>query len=120
MIMKKLVLYAALVLFACSCAPTINRPLYAKSPAAKELIRSKYGNPSKVEKQVAQEKWIYDYSSPFKSNRTVVFDTYGKIIKNKQHYKAFHMITGFNKYGYIAIGTVLVLYLINGPFPALL
>ena len=118
--MKKLVLYAALVLFACSCAPTINRPLYAKSPAAKELIRSKYGNPSKVEKQVALEKWIYAYSSPFKSNRTVVFDKYGKIIKNKQHYKAFHMITGFNKYGYIAIGTVLVLYLINGPFPALL
>jgi len=118
--MKKLLLLSALLLFACSCSPTINRPLFAKSDNAKELILSKYGNPSKVKNQVEQEKWIYDYSSPFKSNRTVVFDKYGKIIKNKKHYKAFHMITGFHKYGYIAIGATLVLYLLIGPFPALL
>jgi len=118
--MKKLLLLSALLIFAFSCSPTINRPLFAKSDNAKEFILSKYGNPSKVENQVEQEKWIYDNSSPFKSNRTVVFDKYGKIIKNKQHYKAFHMITGFNKYGYIAIGATLVLYLLAGPFPALL
>ena len=100
--------------------PNINRPMYTKSNNAKELILVKYGNPSKVEDPVEQEKWIYDYSGPFKSNRAVVFDKSGKIIKNKKLYKAFHMLTGFNKYGYIAVGVSLVLFIINGPFPALL
>ena len=110
-----------------SCSPTIwmdnysiNKPLYAKSDNAKVSFLSKYGNPSKVENQLETEKWIYEYSSPFKSNRTVVFDKSGKIILHKKHYKDFHMITGFNKYGYITIGATLLLFLINGPFPALL
>jgi len=30
------------------------------------------------------------------------------------------MITGFNKHGYIAVGIILTLYAISGPFPALL
>jgi hypothetical protein len=30
------------------------------------------------------------------------------------------MITGFNKHGYIAVGVLVVLALIAGPFPALL
>jgi|TARA_B110000879_G_C10928180_1_gene414849 hypothetical protein len=99
---------------------TINKPLYAKSENAKKLILSKYGNPSMVENQVEQEKWIYDYISPYKSNRTLFFDKNGKIIKNKKHYKAFHMLTGLNKYSYITLGIVLALSLIIGPFPALL
>jgi len=94
--------------------------LYSKSNNAKELIRSKYGNPSKVENQVKQEIWIYDYSSLFKSNRTVTFDNNGKIIMNKKKYKMFHMITGLNKYRYIAAGVVVVVASIAGPFPALL
>jgi hypothetical protein len=119
--MKKLILLSFLILFTSySCSPTINRPLFAKSDNAKELILSKYGNPSKVENQFGKEKWTYNYSSEFKSNRTVVFDNYGKIITNKKHYKPFHMITGFNKYGYISVGIILCLHIIFGPFPALL
>ena len=94
--------------------------MYAKSDNPKELILSKYGKPSKVENQLEKEIWKYDYSSQFKSNRTVVFDNYGKIIVNKKHYKAFHMITGLNKHGYIALGIMLAVYAISGPFPALL
>jgi hypothetical protein len=45
---------------------TINLPLYSKSINAKELIRSKYGEPSKIQNQVKQEIWTYNYSS---SNR---------------------------------------------------
>ena len=119
--MKKLILLSFVVLFAVfSCSPTINRPLYAKSDNAKELILSKYGKPSKVENLEEKEIWRYDYISQFKSNRTIVFDNYGKIITNKKHYKTFHMKTGFNKYGYTATGVIIVLRLITGPFPALL
>ena len=119
--MKKLILLLFVVFFAVySCSPTINRPLYAKSDNAKELILSKYGKPSKVENLEEKEIWRYDYSSQFESNRTVIFDNYGKIITNKKHYKTFHMITGFNKHGYIAVGVLVVLALIAGPFPALL
>ena len=123
--MKKLILLLV-ILFGYSCSPTlfisptINLPLYSKSNNTKELIRSKYGNPSKVENQVKQEIWIYDYSSSFKSNRTVIFDNNGKIVINKKHYKTFHMLTGLNKHGYIAIGAILLIYAITGPFPALL
>ena len=119
--MKKLMLLSFVILFASySCSPTINRPLFTKSDNAKELILLKYGNPSKVENQLGKEKWTYNYSSKFKSNRTVVFDTYGKIITNKKHYKLFHMRTGLNKYGYISVGIILSLRVIFGPFPALL
>ena len=100
--MKKL-LILLVIFFGYSCSPTlfispktINLPLYSKSNNVKELIRSKYGDPSKIENQVKQEIWIYNYSSSIKSNRTVIFDNNGKIIKNKKHYKRFHMITGLN------------------------
>ena len=123
--MKKLILLLV-ILFGYSCSPTlfisptINLPLYSKSNNAKELILLKYGKPSKVENQVKQEIWIYDYSSSFKSNRTVIFDNNCKIVINKKHYKTFHMLTGLNKHGYIAIGAILLIYAITGPFPALL
>ena len=80
---------------------TINLSSYSKSNNAKELILSKYGKPSKVENQVKREIWKYNYSSSTKSNRTVIFDINGKIIKNKKHYKRFHMVTGLNRYAYI-------------------
>jgi len=119
--MKKLLPALLFILFlVCSCSPTINRPLYVKNENAKKLILLKYGKPSKVENQVEKEIWRYDYTSQFKSNRTVVFDNSGKIITNNKHYKAFHMITGFNKHGYISVGITLTLYIIFGPFPALL
>ena len=55
--MKKLILLSFVILFTSySCSPTINRPLFAKSDNAKELILSKYGNPSKVENQLGKEK----------------------------------------------------------------
>ena len=119
--MKKLILLSFVILFTSySCSPTINRPLYSKSDNAKELILSKYGNPSKIENQLGKEKWTYNYSSKFKSNRTVIFDNNGKIIKNKKHYKRYHMISGLNRYAYIAFGFVIALVLILPPFPALL
>ena len=124
--MKKLVILSV-IFFGYSCSPTlfispktINLPLYSKSNNAKELIRSKYGNPSKIENQVKQEIWIYNYSSSKKSNRTVIFDNNGKIIKNKKHYKRFHMITGLNRYSYIVLGVLVAVALILPPFPALL
>ena len=124
--MKKLLLFLV-IFFGYSCSPTrfispktINLPLYSKSNNAKELIQSKYGNPSKIENQVKQEIWIYNYSSSKKSNRTVIFDNKGIIIENKKHYKSYHMKTGLNRYAYIAYGVVAVVALIAGPFPALL
>jgi len=124
--MKKL-LILSVIFFGYSCSPThfispktINLPLYSKSNNAKELIRSKYGNPSKIENKVKQEIWIYNYSSSKKSNRTVIFDNKGIIIENKKHYKSYHMKTGLNRYAYIAYGVVAVVALIVGPFPALL
>jgi hypothetical protein len=124
--MKKL-LILSVIFFGYGCSPTlfispktINLPLYSKSNNAKELIRSKYGNPSKIENQVKQEIWIYNYSSSIKSNRTFIFDNNGKIIKNKKHYKRFHMITGLNRYSYIVLGVVVAVVLILPPFPALL
>ena len=124
--MKKLVILSV-IFFGYSCSPTlfispktINLPLYSKSNNAKELIRSKYGVPSKIENQVKQEIWIYNYSSSKKSNRTVIFDNNGKIIKNKKHYKRFHMITGLNRYSYIVLGVLVAVALILPPFPALL
>ena len=124
--MKKLVILSV-IFFGYSCSPTlfispktINLPLYSKSNNAKELIRSKYGVPSKIENQVKQEIWIYNYSSSKKSNRTVIFDNKGIIIENKKHYKSYHMKTGLNRYAYIAYGVVAVVALIVGPFPALL
>jgi hypothetical protein len=119
--MKKLLLLSFFILFAVyGCSSTINRPLYSKSYNAKELILSKYGKPSSIENQLKKEIWKYNNSSQFKINRTVVFDNAGKIIENKKNYKTFHMITGFNKHGYIAVGIILTLYAISGPFPALL
>ena len=124
--MKKL-LILLVIFFGYSCSPTlfispktINLPLYSKSNNAKELIRSKYGDPSKIENKVKQEIWIYNYSSSIKSNRTVIFDNNGKIIKNKKHYKRFHMITGLNRYSYIVLGVLVAMVLILPPFPALL
>ena len=124
--MKK-ILILSVIFFGYGCSPTlfispktINLPLYSKSNNAKELIRSKYGNPSKIENQVKQEIWIYNYSSSIKSNRTFIFDNNGKIIKNKKHYKRYHMISGLNRYAYIAFGFVIALVLILPPFPALL
>jgi hypothetical protein len=59
--MKKL-LILLVIFFGHSCSPTlftspktINLPLYSKSNNAKELIRAKYGDPSKIENQVKQE-----------------------------------------------------------------
>ena len=124
--MKKL-LILLVIFFGYSCSPTlfispktINLPLYSKSNNVKELIRSKYGDPSKIENQVKQEIWIYNYSSSIKSNRTVIFDNNGKIIKNKKHYKRFHMISGLNRYSYIVLGVLVAMVLILPPFPALL
>jgi hypothetical protein len=124
--MKK-ILILSVIFFGYGCSPTlfispktINLPLYSKSNNAKELIRSKYGNPSKIENQVKQEIWIYNYSSSIKSNRTFIFDNNGKIIKNKKHYKRFHMITGLNRYSYIVLGILVAVVLILPPFPALL
>jgi len=123
---KKL-LILSIIFFGYSCSPTlfispktINLPLYSKSNNAKELVRSKYGAPSKIENQVKKEIWIYNYSSSIKSNRTVIFDNNGKIINNKKHYKMFHMITGLNRFSFIILGVVVGVVLILPPFPALL
>jgi len=119
--MKKLILLSFAILFGVyGCSSTINRPLYAKSDNVKGLILSKYGKPSKVKNLEEKEIWRYEYTSQFKSNRTIIFDNYGKIINNKKHYKTFHMITSLNKHGYIAMGVIITLGLITGPFPALL
>jgi len=119
--MKKfLILFFILIGYSCVSPTqfispkTINLPLYSKSINAKELIRSKYGEPSKIRNQVKQEIWTYNYSSSKKSNRTIIFDNNGKIIKNKKHYKRFHMTTGFNRYAYIINGVILAFAIMIG------
>ena len=76
------------------CSPTINRPLYAKSDNAKELILTKYGKPSKVENLEEKEIWRYEYISQFKSNRTIVFDNYGKLLLIKNIIRLFIWLQG--------------------------
>ena len=74
--MKKfLILFVILIGYSCVSPTqfispkTINLPLYSKSINAKELIRSKYGEPSKIQNQVKQEIWTYNYSSSKKSEK---------------------------------------------------
>ena len=84
---KPILLLFVILFFAYSCSSTINRPLYAKSDNAKELILSKYGKPLMVENFEESQTWRYEYSSQFKSNRTIIFDKFGKIISNKNTIK---------------------------------
>jgi len=62
--MKNPILLLFVIIFSVySCSSTINRPLYAKSDNAKELILSKYGKPSMVENFEESQTWRYEYSS---------------------------------------------------------
>ena len=97
-----------------SCSPTITQPLFSKSSNPKELIKSKYGEPTSIMKTTnSEEIWLYDYTSQFKSNRTVVFDANNKIVRNIKDYKKYTPRRGH----YIAIGVII---LMGGSFPALL
>ena len=96
-----------------SCSPTISKPLYSKSSDPKELILLKYGDPTSIMKtNDLEEIWMYDYTSKFKSNRTVVFDANNKIVKNIKKHKKFTPRLGH----YIVIGAAILI----GQFPALL
>jgi hypothetical protein len=113
---KKLFLFFILTFLLIGCSPTINQPLFSKSNNPKELIKSKYGEPSSVMlTNDGREIWEFDFRSPIKSNRTVIFDGNNSILENKKHYKVFHMVTGLNKSGYIFIGLLFGFYFINGP-----
>ena len=57
---KPILLLFVILFFAYSCSSTINRPLYAKSDNAKELILSKYGKPSMIENLEESQTWISD------------------------------------------------------------
>ena len=59
---KHLILFIFFAFYSCSPAIwmdnySINKPLYAKSDNAKELILLKYGKPSKVENELENEIW---------------------------------------------------------------
>ena len=118
--MKKLFLFSSLTFLLIGCSPTINQPRFSESNNPKELIKSKYGEPSSVMlTNDGREVWEFDFRSPIKSNRTVIFNGNNRILENKKHYKAFHMVSGLNKGGYIFIGLLVGFYFINGPIKPL-
>jgi hypothetical protein len=87
--------------------------------ASIEILKDRNGKSPELESveseiEVAKERKIVA------QRKAIEEDKKKSNITNKKHYKPFHMITGFNKYGYISVGIILSLRIIFGPFPALL
>lgn len=84
--MKKLLfLFSALLLT--SCSPIVNQQLFSEDINPKQTIKLKYGEPTDILISGGVETWMYDYKKSLKSNRVIVFDNNGKIIKHEKELK---------------------------------
>ena len=82
---KLLLLFITLLLI--SCSKTINQPFFSKKLNPKQTIKLKYGEPKDIWISEGFETWIYNNKKNLKSNRIVVFDNNGKIIKHEKELK---------------------------------
>ena len=111
--MKKLLfLFSALLIV--SCSPIVNQQLFSADMNPKQTVKQLYGEPTDIFISGGVETWAYDYKKSLKSNRVIVFDNNGKIIKHEKELKDLTWIlrNTFIYGGGIILGTVLFLSLI--------
>ena len=84
--MKKLLFLFSALLFV-SCSPIVNQQLFSEDKNPKQTVKQLYGEPTDILISGGVETWIYDYKKSLKSNRVIVFDNNGKIIKHEKELK---------------------------------
>ena len=84
--MKKLLFLFSALLFV-SCSPIVNQQLFSADKNPKQTVKQLYGEPTDILISGGVETWIYDYKKSLKSNRVIVFDNNGKIIKHEKELK---------------------------------
>ena len=84
--MKKLLFLFTVLLFI-SCSPIVNQQLFSEDINPKQTVKLKYGEPTEILFSGGVETWIYDNKKSLKSNRIIVFDNNGKIIKHQKELK---------------------------------
>ena len=84
--MKKLLFLFSALLFV-SCSPIVNQQLFSEDINPKQTVKLKYGEPTDILISGVVETWIYDNKKSLKSNRVIVFDDNGKIIKHEKELK---------------------------------
>ena len=106
--MKKLLFLFSALLFV-SCSPIVNQQLFSADINPKQTVKQLYGEPTDILISGGVETWIYDYKKSLKSNRVIVFDNNGKIIKHEKELKDLTWIlkNTFIYGGGIILGTVL-------------
>ena len=84
--MKKLLFLFSSLLFI-SCSPIVSQQLFSEDINPKQTVQQKYGDPTEILISGGVETWIYNNKKTLKSNRVVVFDNNGKIIKYEKELK---------------------------------
>ena len=84
--MKKLLFLFTALMFI-SCSPIVNQQLFLADINPKQTVKQNYGEPTDILISGGVETWVYEYKKPLKSNRVVVFDNNGKIIKHEKELK---------------------------------
>tara|TARA_Y100001958_G_C20766398_1_gene244237 strand:- start:127 stop:474 length:348 start_codon:yes stop_codon:yes gene_type:complete len=84
--MKKLLFLFTTLLFT-SCSPIVNQQLFSDDIVPKQTVKLKYGEPTEILISGGVETWIYNNKKSLKSDRIIVFDNNGKIIKHQKELK---------------------------------
>ena len=114
--MKKLLFLFTALMFI-SCSPIVNQQLFLADINPKQTVQHKFGKPTEILISGGVETWIYDNKKTLKSNRVVVFDNNGKIIKHEKELKDLTWIlrNTFIYGGGIILGAVsLIAFLFSG------
>ena len=116
--MKKILIMFSALLFA-SCSPIVNQRLFSEDTNPKQTVKQLYGEPTDILISGGVETWIYDYKKSMKSNRVIVFDNNGKIIKHEKELKDLTWIlrNTFIYGGGIIIGAAFLIGFLLSGFP---
>jgi len=116
--MKKILIMFSALLFA-SCSPIVNQRLFSEDTNPKQTVKQLYGEPTDILISGGVETWIYDYKKSLKSNRVIVFDNNGKIIKHEKELKELTWIlrNTFIYGGGIIIGAAFLIGFLLSGFP---
>jgi hypothetical protein len=108
--MKKFLLLFTTLLFI-SCSPTVTQQLFSSHINPKQTAKQLYGEPTDILISGGVETWVYDNKKSLKSNRVIVFDNNGQIIKHEKELKELTWIlrNTFIYGGGIILGTVLLI-----------